>query len=79
MKKISQTYLSTYECSVQEAVCLHLSESKLKMLFTAILSVNADVPQPRTQILLSKKELNELLDNTQIFLRDQVLAGILIE
>ena len=79
MKKISQTYLSTYECSVQEAVWLHLSESKLKMLFTAVLSVSANVPQPRTQILLSKKELNELLDNTQIFLRDQVLAGILIE
>ena len=49
------------------------------MAFITVLFVNTNEHEQRTQVLLSKKELSELLDHTQVFLRDQLLASILIE
>ena len=64
MKTVSRAYLSKSECSVQEAVYDTLPELKLRRLFPAVYFVNKNVPEERTQVLLSKKELIELLDNS---------------
>ena len=55
MKTISQVYLHNRECPVQEAVYHILPELKL-IVFPAVYFDNANVPEEREQVLLSKKE-----------------------
>ena len=40
-----------------------LPESRLRRIFPAVYFVNANPPEERLQVLLSKKELSELPDN----------------
>ena len=48
--------------------------------FPVVHFVNTNLPEERTQVLLSKKELNELPDdNTDTFINIQILTGTLID
>ena len=60
MKTIAKAYLSSRECSVQEAVCHILSELKLRRIFPAMYFVNTNLPKERVQILLLERERSEL-------------------
>ena len=72
-KTTSQVYLTKRECSVQEIVYHILPELKLRRVFPAVHFVNTNVPEERTQVLLSEKELNELPDDsTNIFKRSNI-------
>ena len=47
MKTIAKAYLSSRECSLQEAVYHILSELKLKRILTAVYFVNTNLPEER--------------------------------
>ena len=64
MKTIAKAYLSNRQCSVQEAVYHILPELKLRRIVPAVCSVNANPPEETVNVLLSKKELSELPDNS---------------
>ena len=64
MKTIAKAYLSNRECSVQEAVYHILSELKLRRIFPAFYFGNTNLPEERVRVLLSKKELTELPDDS---------------
>ena len=73
MRTISGSYLSKLECSVQKAVNQILPELKLRRVFLAVHFVNINVQKERTQVLLSKKELNELPnDSKNIFIKSNI-------
>ena len=73
MRTISGGYLSKLECSVQKAVNQILPELKLRRVFLAVHFVNINVQKERTQVLLSKKELNELPnDSKNIFIKSNI-------
>ena len=63
MKKFAKASLSNRECFLQEPVYHILPELKLRRIFPVVYFVNAYPPEERTQILLSDKELSELLDD----------------
>ena len=64
IKTIVKAYLRNRECSVQEAVYHILPELKLRTIFPAVYFVNTNLPQERVQVLLYKKELSELPDDS---------------
>ena len=64
MKTIAKAYLSSQGGSVQEAVYHILSELKLRRIFPAVYFVNTNPLEERVQVLLSEKELSELLDDS---------------
>ena len=64
MKKIAKAYLSSRECSVQEAAFHILPELKLRRIFRAVYLVNTNLPKERVQVLLSENELSELPDDS---------------
>ena len=64
IKTIVKAYLRNRECSVQEAVYHILPELKLRTIFPAVYFVNTNLPEERVQVLLSKKELSELPDDS---------------
>ena len=64
MKTIAKAYLSNRECSIQEAVYHILPELKLRRIFLAVYCIKANPPEERVQVLLSEKELRELLDDS---------------
>ena len=77
MKLIAKAYLSNQECSVQEAVYHILSELKLKKIFWVVYSVNTNPLEERVQVLLSEKELTELLDDSpNIFKKSKLMIAI---
>ena len=72
-RTISGGYLSKLECSVQKAVNQILPELKLRRVFLAVHFVNINVQKERAQVLLSKKELNELPnDSKNIFIKSNI-------
>ena len=64
MKTINKAYLSNRECSVQEAVYHILPELKLRRIFPTVYFVSTNLPEERVRVLLSKKELSELPDDS---------------
>ena len=64
MKTIAKAYLSNWEYSVQEVVYHILPELKLRRIFPAVYFVNTNLPEERVRVLLSKKELSELPDDS---------------
>ena len=68
-KTIAKAYLSNRECSVQEAVYHILSELKLRRIIPAVYFVNINLPEERLRVLLSRKELNELPDDSSNILK----------
>ena len=62
MMKIAKSYLSNWQCFIQEAVYHVLPELKLRIIFSTIYFVNTNHPEKRVQGLLSEKELNKLPD-----------------
>ena len=73
MKTIAKAYLSSQECSVQEAVYHILSELKLRRIFPAVYFVNTILPEERVQVLLLEKERSELPgDSPNIFKKSNI-------
>ena len=64
MKTIAKAYLSNWEYSVQEVVYHILPELKLRRIFPAVYFVNTNLPEERFRVLLSKKELSKLPDDS---------------
>ena len=64
MKTIAKAYLSNRECSVQDAVYHILPELKLRRVFRSVYFVNINPPEERVKVLLSKKELSLLPDDS---------------
>ena len=64
MKIFAKAYLSSRECSVQEAVYHILPELKLKRIFPAVCFVNTNLPEERVKVLLFEKEPSKLPDDT---------------
>ena len=64
MKTINKAYLSNRECSVQEAVYHILPELKLRRIFPTVYFVSTNLPEERVRVLLSKKELSEIPDDS---------------
>ena len=64
MKTIAKAYLSSRECSVQEAVYHVLPELKLRRIFPAVCFVKTNLPEERVKVFLSEKELSELPDDS---------------
>ena len=64
MKTIAKAYLSSRECSVQEAVYHILPELKLRRIFPAVCFVITNLPEERIKVLVSEKELSELPDDS---------------
>ena len=64
MKTIAKAYMSSRECSVQEAVYHILPELKLRRIFPAVSFVNTNLPEERVKVLLSEKELSKLPDDS---------------
>ena len=74
---IAKAYLSSRECSVQEAVYHILSELKLRRIFPAVYFVNKILPEERVQVLLSEKEHSELLgDSPNIFKKSNINGSL---
>ena len=63
MEIIAKAYLYNQDYSSQEAVDHILTELKLLRIIPAVYFVNANLSEEKFQVLLSKKELSELLDN----------------
>ena len=64
MKTIPKACLSNWEYSVQEVVYYILPELKLRRIFPAVYFVNTNLPEETVWVLLSKKELSELPDDS---------------
>ena len=64
MKIFAKAYFSNLECPVQESVYHILPELKLRRIFPAVYFVNTNLPEERVRVLLSKKELSELPDDS---------------
>ena len=64
MKIFAKAYFSNLECPVQEAVYHILQELKLRRIFPAAYFVNTNLPEEWVRVLLSKKELSELPDDS---------------
>ena len=64
MKTIAKACLSNWEYSVQEVVYYILPELKLRRIFPAVYFVNTNLPEETVWVLLSKKELSELPDDS---------------
>ena len=76
MKTIARTYLSSRECSVQEAIYYILPDLNLRQIFPAVYFLNTNLPEQRVQLLLPEKKLSELADISPNILRDQTLFVI---
>ena len=78
MKTIAHAYSSKRECSLQEAVYHIMPELWLRKVFPAVVNVSSDVPEKRVKMILSKKELSLLPeDSTDIYKRNMVSRYII--
>ena len=65
IKTISRACSSKCKCSLQEVAYHSLPELKLRRVFRVTHFVDTNVLEERTQVLLSKKELIQLPDDSQ--------------
>ena len=71
MKTIAHAYSSERECSSQEAAYHIMPELCLRKVFPAAGNVNSNIPEKRVKIILSKREVSLLPeDSTDIFKRN---------
>ena len=71
MKSVAHAYASRRECSLQEAVYQIMPEIWLRRVFPGVLYVNSNIPEKRIRMMLSKKEIAELPeDSTDIYKRN---------
>ena len=70
MKAIANAYSSKKEYSLEEAVYHVMPELWLRKVFPAVVNVNNDVPEKRVKMILSKRELSLLPeDSTDIYIK----------
>ena len=73
MKSVAHAYVSKCECSLQEAVYQVMPELWLRKVFPGVLYANSNIPEKRVRMMLSKKEILELPeDSTDIHKRNVV-------
>ena len=73
MKTIAHAYSSKRECSLQEAVYHIMPELWLRKVFPTVVNVNSNIPEKRINMMLSKRELSMLPeDSTDIYKRNVV-------
>ena len=73
MKTIAIAYLSNQECFVKEAMCHVLPELMLRRIFSVVYFVNVNPPEERVQVLLSVKEISQLLgESPNIFKKSDI-------
>ena len=73
IKLLAHAYLSKRECSLQEAVYQVMLELWLRKVFPIVLYINSDIPEKGVRMMLSKKEILELPeDSTYIYKRNMV-------
>ena len=73
MKSVAHAYASKRECSLQEAVYKIMPELWLRKVFPGVLYVNSSIPEKRVRMMLSKKEIAELPeDSTDIYKRNMM-------
>ena len=73
MKSVAHAYVSKCECSLQEAVYQVMPELWLRKVFPGVLYANSNIPAKRVRMMLSKKEILELPeDSTDIHKRNVV-------
>ena len=78
MKSVVHAYVSKRECSLQETVYQVMPELWLRKVFPGVLYANSNIPEKRVRIMLSKKEILELPeDSTDIYKRN-MFSGYLI-
>ena len=68
MKSVTHASVSKRKCSLQEAVYQIIPELWLRTFFPGVLYANSNIPEKRVRIMLSKKEIFELPeDSTDIY------------
>ena len=73
MKSAAHAYLSNCEFSLQKAVYQVIPGLWLRKVFPRVLYANSNIPENRVRMMLSKKEISELLkDSTDIYERNIV-------
>ena len=73
MKTIAHAYSSKRECSLEEAVYHIMPELWLRKVFPTVVNVNSNIPEKRINMMLSKRELSMLPeDSTDIYKRNVV-------
>ena len=73
MRSIARAYANKRECSFQEAVYILMPELWLRKTFPCVLFANNNLPEKRFRICRSKKEIDELPeDSTDIFKRNMI-------
>ena len=73
MRKIANAYSTKRECNIQEAVYHCLPELHLRRVFPKVVFANSNLPDQRFKILKTKKELEDLPDDSEdIFKRNNI-------
>ena len=73
MKEIARAYTTSRECSVQEAVYHILPMLWLRKCSPAVVFANSNLPENRTKVFLSEKDLQALPeDSTNVFKRSMI-------
>ena len=73
MKSVTHAYASKRECSPQEAAYQIMPVLWLRKVFPGVLYVNSNIPEKRVRMMLSKKEIAELPeDSTDIYNRNMM-------
>ena len=73
IKSVAHAYVSKRKCSLQEAVYQVMPELWLRKVFPGVLYPNNTIPEKRVRMMLSKKEIFELPeDSTDIYKRNMV-------
>ena len=64
MKTIAHAYSSKRECFLQEAAYHVMPELRLRKVFPTVVNVNSNVPDKRVKLILSKKGLSLLTEDS---------------
>ena len=71
MKSVAHVYVSKRECSQQEAVYQVMPELWLRKVFLGVLYASSNIPEKRVRIMMSKKEIIQLPEeSTDIYKRN---------
>ena len=73
MKSIARAYITTRECSIQEAVYHVMPELWLRKSYPTVIFINTNLPEKRFRICRTEVELSELPeDSTDVFKRNML-------
>lgn len=73
LRNVARVYANNRECSVQEAVYHIMPQLWLRKIFPAVLNVISCIPDKRIKVMLTRKEIAELPDeSTQLYKRNML-------